>query len=348
MLDKLGYTIGLSDLKDYDGKLKTLQYSLNPYQVPAARHTYHHIKDVKSDLYIHAEFFYALPRWLFCKSSAKSNLLVEISQIFRAAMTNPHVKGLVIHVESPFKKEAIAELWNTEDFSQVNWLEFFTKYCSSKMYLEPDELYSKLEGIITVSNNMENFLINLYETSVSELLYDVVNVVPEDSIHEQGAKIFLENTTKPCIQGQPYSVQFISDIAKRNKILLGLAFDEEHAFAAGDTSCFIKPERQGEKFIFPEFLRDLPLLIHYNVPPATVQEGSRKDIHSNTTIFDPNIDSNFHINVLNALDKTDVSFVREVKKETMLKEIQLLNEYYTTHSPKLSDVSDTEGDSWIF
>ena len=28
----------------------------------------------------------------------------------------------------------------------------------------------------------------------------------------------------------------------------------------------------------------------------------------------------------------------------MLKEIQLLNEYYTTYSPKLSDVSDTEGD----
>lgn len=323
---QLGYTIALASYSQYNGVLKTLQYTLSQYQKAINRNTVQVLTEAKSDIYIHSEFWYALPRWYFYNNSAKSNLLLEYSRIKSVSVTNPHVKGLVIHVESPFNKLAMKHLLDC-GIDNVDWESFVKKYFISVVYLSPSELVDKLKNIADRSSCITSFLEILYRESVTELVEDCLRTV-DRSIRTSGkAKIFIENTVKPCVFNNPYNNKFLLSLVANYSDQLGFAYDEEHSFALGDDSYFIAPSRQDSILDLPDFIKEVSTLIHYNVPPNNILQGSRKDVHSKTSIFDEGINTQYHVSVLKILDSLGVPFVREVYEDVLLNETNSLKKW---------------------
>ena len=170
----------------------------------------------------------------------------------------------------------------------------------------------KIEDAQKLVDNMDNVLnINLFE-----FCNTLERTLVERNI-QSPIKVYLENTTKvgPDLQGNFDSLYKFCKT--HNFPHIGLCLDSEHYYAVEGT------------FPWDISIIDVPLVYHLNTIPEEVAPKSFKDRHSFTTLSECSLNTlDQYLILIDNLNKNKIPFVREVKEETMFREMEQLQEDY--------------------
>lgn len=278
-------------------KLDTVQFTLNGRVFPAKRNTVKLLQDCKDDvdIIIHYDFIYIISRYLFFASRVRKAIIEECVSICDYAETDSRIKGIVMHTDFPISSVVLNSSTPVECVS--------TNYNSS--------LWDTTKVVSAVASNNYDYIVN---ESIDQFYLDFKSVATK----EYRCKIYIENSTKSykdssTLKGlTAYFFQrpFTTDV-------FGLCVDTEHSYATGG--------------VFPEynvFLASLqhnkvPFIVHLNTIPDGVASNSRLDRHSFTTLQECSVNCFFfYKRYINYLESNSIPYVREVKQETMLREIE--------------------------
>ena len=130
-------------------------------------------------------------------------------------------------------------------------------------------------------------------------------------------KVYLENTTKigPCKEG---SLQWILDLFHEFPMFkdqFGIVYDTEHHYAVDGEWLTIEQIKS---------IKDsgIDVIVHLNTVPKEVKPYSKTDRHSETTIYECAMHPwHFYKNYMDQLESLNILWVREVKEETINREI---------------------------
>lgn len=300
---KRGYTISsLKDVAKYN--LDYVQGTLNSRIFPSKRKTAELLKSIPVDgpkVVIHYDYVYIISRFGMMKSHVQEAILNEVHDILEAGDNNPNIIGLVMHTDFALRKEVY--------LPEVNWSKLESVYSDGIWDIEmiKSMLLSGLEGF--TDKNLTLF----YDAYKSRF------ALPKR------CRILLENTTKisPIQYGSQGSVTHLCEYVDSRPwvtSLYGLCFDTEHEFAATGTDLLSSTHFES----FLKYYKDngVNVIVHLNTIPKGVEPSSKKDRHSDTTVFDCSVhDVKSYQNIVKILDALDVPHIREVKEETMLDEL---------------------------
>ena len=102
--------------------------------------------------------------------------------------------------------------------------------------------------------------------------------------------------------------------------VFGIAYDTLHQYAVDGTWLTTAEVKEINDHI-------CPVIVHLNTVPEEVTPGSRRDRHSLTTIYECSKNTaDYYKAYAKSLDKAGIVWVREVKEETMLRELELCNQ----------------------
>lgn len=235
----------------------------------------------------------------FFAPHVRKAIIDECIDICEYAETDHRIKGIVMHTDFPLSKQ----IKDSTCLSDV------------------DETYmSSLWDVDTIKRCVENVNFNDFVTeSLDEFYMDF----KEWTTKTYRCKIYLKNSTKTY--NNTSTVTGLRSYLMTNPSytdVYGLCIDTEHSYAAGG--------------MFPDVhdiinlvkLESTPCIVHLNTIPEGVVPNSGKDRHSYTTVCECQLNTdNYYIDYMYTLDEHNISYVREVKQETMFREISQLTSY---------------------
>jgi len=183
------------------------------------------------------------------------------------------------------------------------------------------------KGSVDSIFKISDFITAYYTYAIDRFYQDYINnyELPLTS------RILLENNVQlPLKDANPLApgrVSHLIGLCKRHPDLFALCFDEEHAYATGDYSVIPYSNYDVTKSIDfrTELLTAVPnSLYHFNTIPKDVEFGSFKDRHSDTALNEGKIDFTTYHYLINQLDAKGINCIREVNKETMERELPLM------------------------
>lgn len=289
------YTIaGLKSLPKYN--LDLCQITLNGRQFPSSRKTIEALKkttSINTKIIIHYDYIYIVSRYLMFKKEVKSAIINEVVSLLDYAASDPRVVGIVMHTDWPLRKEY-----------------FYTKY---KQEFIDDKYQGKL---------WDDNVISDYIDKEDHLIYDSILAFADDLIKvldsSPACKVYLENTTKvgPFNTG---TVEWLKNLLLKNPwttTVYGLCYDTEHHFAVDGATLSTDQLKKIKS--------EVDLIVHLNTIPSEVLPKSGKDRHSETTISEcSQFNEDHYHNYTKVLDSLNIPWVREVKEDTMLRELNI-------------------------
>lgn len=296
------YTTTVSEIKESNIKFGTAQITLNGRVFPGKRKTREMLTDLLNNyndkfnkLIVHYDFIYIASRYAMFAQHVKQAIVREVRDIWELSYLYPKLQGIVFHTDYPLAKEFFKAEDRNKFIEDKYKAGIWNVESIKKLAEDPDTIVS---------------------TSIVEFLNDV------DKYWFSGmCPLFIENTTK-------VSASCEGTIEGLKKILLshyqydcaGLCYDTEHEFAVTG--------QLPTKEYLKDLNREVPLLVHLNTIPSEVKPKSKKDRHSLTKISDcSQLSANQYEELIQFMNIYWIDWVREVKQETMLEEI----EWYKSH-----------------
>ena len=276
--------------------LDVCQFTLNARMFPGKRKTVELLKSLSktcsTKVIVHYDFIYIASRFSLFAPHVRKAIIDEICSILHYASYDNRIIGIVMHTDFPLKKEVLQK-------PTVETLQ--EEYKSSLFSIENPEF---------VINNIDNI--------VYYNLRDFFETL-EQAIQSKGIKtnkrVYLENTTKVGPKNQGNLYQLIDFCTKSKFPHIGICIDSEHCFAVDG--------------IFPFDITgiDVPIIYHLNTIPSEVEPRSKKDRQSFTTLTEcSKLSLQQYINFIDYLEGLNIPYVREVKEETMFREMKQLEE----------------------
>lgn len=332
------YTV--SSLKDIEllPFLKRAQFTLNPRMSPQKRKTVEALKKLKkfsTEVYVHYDFLRTVPRYGLMTDYGKESMISEIADLILYSFDNSNLKGIIIHMDTAFRKEMIKDL-SSKSFDEETLKKVVMKHIASPMYKSKEDCANLVWNVFNkeIGDSEKNMkpvqrLLHrwyVYSTNIfyADLLKAVTQRLEDISLlTKPHAVVFLENTTHITTLGLNPQEDIIAGSVKHNAMLtvgksalIGVCWDLEHAFAANDID-------MSEKNLASLYAVNNNVLIHLNCIEEGVKRGSMKDRHSKTTVFNcSQYEFEYYKQMIEMLDALNVPYIREVKSETMEEEIQ--------------------------
>ena len=332
------YTIG--SLKDIDlfPFLERVQFTLNSRMAPQKRKTVEALRKIRfsnTEVYVHYDFLRTIPRYLIMTDLGKKSMITEIVDLIEYSYEQPNLKGVVIHMDTAFKKEMMADL-TCNGYSDQSLERACKKYVISTMYKSNVEVLdivkkNRPEGTGGKFKSLgQEFLHNWYTSSVNEFYIDLKNecLLRGLDLNKPHALVYLENTTHILTGGLDPKVDCVAGSLKHNAVLtaskfdlLGVCWDLEHGYAANDEDISVEALKDAH-------IINKNLLIHLNCIEKGVTKGSMKDRHSLTTVFECSVhEVKYYDELIQMLDYYKIPYIREVKSETMEREMMQQTKY---------------------
>lgn len=309
------YTIGsLVQFPSLDD-LERIQFTLNSHMRPYRRHASEMITRVVQEypnfpeLFVHEDYIRTIPRFPLLKQDYKSEMIIETFQL----LSHPKVKGMVIHMDSPFPQSMIAK-----SHDDINVFIDLVKSLNSQMYVGYNEILTILTTLPEIKT--VNDLIGAYYRLSVDMFYVALDSYAKHrnkNISEL-SPLYLENTTKVPLRDatiKPGSVMHNAILSTAHPDLYGVCYDTEHAYAIGD----VVPS--------PDYILSLReinprILVHLNTIEKGVQQGNYLDRHSMTAIDACQVhDYKHYLLFAKWLDAHGIPYLREVKSTVMQYEL---------------------------
>lgn len=290
---------------------KLVQLMVSPYRKPSPYTATQFLKNwgIKQDVIIHYDYYRTTTRYAFMNSEYRTSFMHELATFRQAeGKYGPNVKGMVVHADSLFSYEAYKAI--SQYFHQDTNLEAlkqaFAKSFTSKMLKPFDELWKIFTGFLKKSSGPLEF-VHLCESWSRQALIDNLRLMAP-----QGAPLLIENTTRNLRGASTAGF----DQQGLQVGLSQLCYDTEHAYASGDNDSIRSME-------LPESLG----LVHFNPTPKNVKYGSYLDRHSETDLSQGVHSLPECLEFLQYLTDNRIPYIREVKPETLKREIELFKSY---------------------
>lgn len=325
------YTIG--SLKDIDlfSFLERVQFTLNSRMPPQKRKTVDALKKMRftnTEVYVHYDFLRTVPRYLIMTDLGKKSMVLEIVDLIEYSFSQLNLKGIVIHMDTAFKKEMMADL-TCNGYSDQSLERVCKRHIISPMYKTSGEVLDIVKANKPLGNSSfksfeQEFLHNWYTSSVNQFYLDIKNECLSRGLDltKPHARVFLENTTHILTGGLDPKNDCVAGSLKHNSLLtaskfdlLGVCWDLEHGFAADDVDITVGSLQQVLSV-------NKNLLIHLNCIEKGVTKGSMRDRHSLTTVFEcSQYEVKYYEELIEMLGYYKIPYIREVKSETMEREM---------------------------
>lgn len=326
------YCIG--SLKDIElfPFMERVQFTLNSRMAPQKRKTVEAFKKMhfpNTEVYVHYDFLRTVPRYPLMTDYGKQAMVEEMVDIIQYSLINQNVKGIVIHMDTAFKKEMMADL-SVNGYSDQLFERAIKKHIISPMYKSGSDCVSiimstKPTGDSAFKSMNQEFLHKWYTFAVNEFYNDLLQECVKRNLDltKPHAIVYLENTTHILTGGFDLENDCVAGSVKHNTMctvgrqnLLGVCWDLEHAFASGDILMSV------DNLVALSAINS-NIFIHLNCIEKGVTRGSMRDRHSLTTIFEcSKYEPDYYVELVQMLNHYKIPYMREVKSETMEREIQ--------------------------
>jgi len=321
--------MSMKDLKTAQ-TLDAMQVTLNTKVHPNSRNTVSHILNLeksapKTDKFIHSDYLLTAPRFSLLDPNYQKAYVREILDILgTTAPETSKVRGMVIHMDAPFKKEMLEEMFTKPIMNEQVAAYYAKKYFIANSFTSQESIITMLT---TTNNDTTNsryvtaFMETWYWASVGFLALHLFEAAKNAQTPIPRGKIYLENTTKVPVRGSracPGMIDFNARVALEFGSLFGICIDTEHAYASKDFNLMEDPVTEDMERLIEEGR----LMVHLNTIPANVTPGSYKDDHSFTSISEcSKYTYKDYVDLTNRLDSLNIPWIREVKSETMEREL---------------------------
>lgn len=298
---KRNYTV--AGFKDYEGMrlCDTAQMVVSRHMFPASRNVAKWLDDIISvekigtKLIVHMDYLYIVTRYGIFKEHVKRAILNEMHAIL--AYANQHqdqILGIVMHTDFPIRQE---------------------------IYKKGMPVRAVYEDKVYDLDRIEKFATGYaWESLLNDALVSFWHDLGGASY--TGVKIYLENTTKiMSVNDNLGSLEWLKEYCYAYGNLYGLCIDTEHLYASTG---------QGLDYVssFIAIHTQVSLMCHVNAIPSEVSPKSKKDRHSDTTLFECSVNEfSKYKALIELLESRNIPWVREVSSETMLREIEQLEEW---------------------
>lgn len=292
------YTISnLNSVSEFPD-LNICQVTLNGRNFPSTRKTVENIRKFRNSgfttkVVLHYDFIYLVSRYILFKPHVRQAIIEEIRRINDYCSLDNNVLGIVMHTDWSLKKDY---------YKSNDKVQFIRDNYNSSLW--------DTEYIVSIQDKLDDY--SFLEKSLVLFAEDFWKAVKTINI-----KILLENTTKvgPTDQG---SLDWILDfiVRTRTESVYGIVYDTEHDYAV-----------TGNLLRNLDFItsKGISLLVHLNAIPSEVKSKSKKDRHSNTTLKECSCKTlSDYENYISYLEDNNIPWVREVKEETIKREIEQL------------------------
>lgn len=280
--------------KDFD----IVQYTMNGRIFPSKRNDVQHIRDLRrkginTKVIIHWDFIYIASRYYFLSNQVKEAIMNKVVELINYADNeDPNILGIVMHTDWPIKKEVMNSEFKDEAIKEEYKSSLWNQEALSNFIITP--------GLV-LKISLLNFANELRER-----------------VGSCKCKVYFENTTKvgPSGEGCVDSLLEVFSLEPSIKDVCGIVYDTEHDYAV-----------TGQVFRDVTIFQDkgIDVIVHLNAIPKEVRAKSKKDRHSFTTLLECSQNSlNDYINYINYLDRYNIPWVREIKEETIEREIEQL------------------------
>lgn len=275
-----------------------VQFTENSRTFPTSRRTTEHLQKVrqegcKTPILIHWDFVYIVSRYAMMSDSYRKAVCIHLTNLLKYAEHDPGVEGIIMHTDWPIAKEVI----KAQD-----------PVAYASQYYQGKNMWN-VEAIRSLLATNEDVLI----TGLCMLRADLM----QSFGRAPRCKILLENTVHlgPNSEGSVgYFQSLFNDFPELTEFY-GLCYDTEHEYAATGKWWSIDEVEQLKSIIGN-------VAVHLNVVPSEVKPKSRKDRHSLNTIEECSLNTSAYYKAYaSALDALGVPWVREVKQETIEREL---------------------------
>lgn len=341
------YTIsGVNDI-DLLPLMQRVQFTLNGHTRPERRRitdSLDKIENKNTDIYLHEDFVRTVPRYAMMVEDARGPMIEELATILDYSVTHPNIKGVIIHMDNPFTKDMLQKLEKVPYENEV--IRQTCKRYIISPFFKPAEEIARLLITLRERNTEKSvpgrtwaqYLLHLWNKYAVDLFYsDLSKVLIEKGTDiTKCCKIYIENTSHALLYGTEESINVVQGtvmanaLLSRDKPLLGYCWDLEHSYAAGD-------------LIMDENLDNLKklialnpkILIHLNTIEKGVKRGSGRDRHSETAIYECSVyNANYYFELVDILDQMNIPYIREVKADTMERELEFQRQYEAKYPSK--------------
>ncbi len=300
------YTIsGLKSLEKLP-EMYRAQFTLNGRVFPSNRKTVRMLEELSpyhfTEIIIHYDFIYIASRYSMLSEGPRKAVVNELASILNYSVNDPLIKGVVMHTDFPIRKG----IWGSKN--------------------EQVKIQDTYAGSIWNTQKVADMVgskVDLLEESVLQLFHDVVPML-KDGDH---CPIFLETAVSRGPESWFGTTEHILDILNKHselKSLFGLCIDTEHVWASSGDD-WVKISNNFE--ILSQLKNSVKLMFHVNTIPENVERFSGRDKHSFTTIYEDSVHTSAEITkFMDVLDSLSIPYVREVKEETMYRELNQLTD----------------------
>lgn len=290
------YTISsLKSLKEFPN-LDVCQFTLNFRTPPGKRKTVELLKTLSkassTKVIVHYDFIFIASRFAMFASKIQEDIINELCSILEYSAYDSRILGVVMHTDFPIKKAVLINP-TLENFKE--------EYKSSIWNIpNPETVLSSLDTVL--EDNLLAFCNALNSAIIKRNLVTRANV-------------YFENTTKVGPNNQGSFGSLLDFYDKHKPAHIGLCLDSEHFFAVDGS------------YPFDITGISAPLIYHLNTIPSEVLPKSKKDRHSLTTITECSVvPLQSYLTFTDYLEGLGIPYVREVKEETMFRELNQLQE----------------------
>jgi len=274
--------------------LDVCQFTLYSGMFPAKRKTVELLKSLsktcQTKVIVHYDFIYIASRFGMFSERVQSEIINEVVDILQYASFDNRILGIVMHTDYPVKSSVVQDP-------------------------TPDTILSELRSSIwnsDIVNIITTHLDNIVEWNLQQFCTALESALEYHGI-KTPIRVYLENTTKVGPNDLGSFDNLLKFVTTHNFPHIGLCFDSEHHFAV-----------TGE-FVTNVSHIDVPLIYHLNTIPEEVNPFSKKDRHSFTTLTECSVNTlKKYVALTEHLEKLHIPYVREVKEETMFREIEQL------------------------
>lgn len=328
------YCIGsLNDL-DVLPALDRAQFTLNGRMSPSKRNAGKHLSDLSilgTDIFVHYDFLRTIPRYPLMTAEQKAMMIQEFVDILDVSAEKVNIRGIVIHMDTAFRQEFIKELFKgSVTLSKITKLA--TKWIISPMYVTAEEAIPMIVSVLGEGYETQDpkdlqrqFLLSWNAIALTTFNTDLLMCIGERVI-ETECKIYIENSAHlTSAGGASKESPFVAAGLLHNALitaglgpLYGVCWDTEHAYAADDLDI-------SDQETFVNMIQMNPrVLVHLNTVEKGVTRGSGKDRHSVTSVYDCSVyPSEYYFGLAALLEKLNIPYIREVKTETMMAELEV-------------------------
>lgn len=326
------YTV--SSIKDIEmmSFLERAQFTLNGRMSPSKRQTTLALSRMNlgnTEIFIHYDFLRTIPRFMMMNVGNRQMMIDEISDLIIFSQRCSNLKGIVIHMDNCFKAEFVKEYKDIHDSGKLSLdsiMKLMHKHLSSPMYVNSEVAFHLAMEINSGKESIVEFLTNWYIRSFFMFFSYLKESLEKRCFNPTAShcKIYLENTTHILKEktelNRPGSVLFnVGLVESAHSDLFGVCYDTEHAFASDDQIL--------EKEII-ELSAKFPMMIHLNTIEKGVERGNYRDLHSKTTVFEcTKYKPEYYYEFVQYLSECNIPFIREVKSDTMNRELEQQNKY---------------------